>query len=111
MGAGDPGCRPVPLRDVARCPTPRVLDGWSTIRVRLFGTLASVAFALAVIRIYGILSYQVSQRRRRPRFAALGGSWPPVLGGVVRSGLVLTVAGVTAATLASLLPAVHAARG
>jgi hypothetical protein len=33
---------------------PRVLDGCSRIRVRLFGTLASVAFALAVIGIYGL---------------------------------------------------------
>jgi predicted permease len=93
----------VPLRDVATM-SERLASSTAVprFRVRLFGVLAAVALTLAVIGIYGILAYQVSQRRKETAIRqALGASWPAILGSVVRSGLGLTAVGVVVGLVAA----------
>ncbi len=94
----------VPLRDVATMS--ERLEASTAVprfRVRLFTVLATVALALAVIGIYGILAYQVTQGRKETAIRqALGASRSAVLGGVVRSGVGLTLVGVAIGLVAAL---------
>jgi ABC-type antimicrobial peptide transport system permease subunit len=63
----------------------------------LFGLLAG---ALAVVGIYGLMSYTVAQRERELAVrAAVGASRRSLLGLIVREGLALSAAGIAAGIL------------
>jgi putative ABC transport system permease protein len=85
----------VPLRDVATMP--ERLSASAAVprfRMRLFTALAAVSVALAVIGLYGILAYQVSQRRKETAVRrALGATSLGILARVIGSALGLTVTG------------------
>ena len=69
----------------------------------LLTALALVALAMAVAGIYGLISYQVSLRRREIGIRmAIGAGWRVILGKVVRQGTVLTSAGAVVGMLLSL---------
>jgi cell division protein FtsX len=76
----------------------------------LFGVLAA---ALAVVGIYGVMSYTVAQREHELAIrAAVGATRPPLLALVLREGLAMSAAaaaGLAAVTLAGyLIPATRA---
>ena len=61
---------------------------------KLCGFFGALALALACIGLYGLLSYEVSRRRREIGIRmALGAQAPDVLGMIVREGIVLAVVG------------------
>jgi predicted lysophospholipase L1 biosynthesis ABC-type transport system permease subunit len=63
----------------------------------LFGVLAA---ALAVVGIYGVMSYTVAQRERELAIrAAVGATRPTLLGLVVKEGLAMSLAGISAGVL------------
>jgi putative ABC transport system permease protein len=106
---GDPLTLVAPLREAVRAIDPgaalddveplgsRVSD---SVREPRFATAVLIAFAaiatmLAAVGLYGVLSYQVWQRRRELGIrAALGASRPALLGLVLRQGLSVTFAGI-----------------
>lgn len=70
----------------------------------LLGAFSATALALALVGLYGVLSYSVAQRRQE--FAirmALGAEREHVLRLVVRQGLLLVIIGIAAGLIASLL--------
>jgi putative ABC transport system permease protein len=74
----------------------------------LFGVFASVALALAVVGVYGVVSYVVSQRRKEIGIrVALGAGRRAVTGHVMRGALIPVsvgiVAGIAGAIVASRL--------
>ena len=69
----------------------------------LLGGFSGVALALAVIGIYGVLSYSVAQRRQEFGIRlALGAGRDDILRLVVRHGFLLALTGVTAGLIASI---------
>ena len=86
------------LRDVA----------WAALAGRRFnmvltGVFAATALALAMLGLYGLLSYQVAQRTREIGVRmALGARRADVLMMIVRRGLLLTVAGLAIGAAVSL---------
>jgi putative ABC transport system permease protein len=69
----------------------------------LLGGFSGAALALAVIGIYGVLSYSVAQRRQEFGIRlALGAEHADILHLVVRQGLLLTIAGIAIGLIASL---------
>jgi putative ABC transport system permease protein len=70
----------------------------------LLGVFSATALALAVIGIYGVLSYSVAQRRQEFGIRmALGAEHSDILRLVVRHGLMLAIAGIALGLLAALL--------
>jgi putative ABC transport system permease protein len=69
----------------------------------LLGGFSGAALALAVIGIYGVLSYSVAQRRQEFGIRlALGAERTDILSLVVRQGFLLAVAGIIIGLIASL---------
>jgi putative ABC transport system permease protein len=70
----------------------------------LLGVFSATALALAVVGIYGVLSYSVAQRRHEFGIRlALGAEHADVLRLVVRHGLMLAIAGIAMGLVAALL--------
>jgi len=70
----------------------------------LLGAFSATALALAVIGIYGVLSYSVAQRRQEFGIRlALGAAQADILRLVVRHGVMLTITGIAIGLLAALL--------
>jgi len=69
----------------------------------LMGSFAGCALLLALVGVYGVISYVATQRRRELGIrAALGATRAALLGHVLRHGVLLAVAGVTAGTILGL---------
>ena len=72
----------------------------------LMGVFAALAFALAVVGIYGVLSYDVSQRSREIGIRiALGADRSGVIWLVMRGGVRMAAGGIAAGALAALAAA------
>jgi putative ABC transport system permease protein len=70
----------------------------------LVGAFSATALVLAVIGIYGVLSYSVAQRRQEFGIRlALGAGGADILQLVVRQGLLLATAGISIGLMAALL--------
>ena len=75
-------------------------------RTYLLGAFAGTALLLAVIGVYGLVSYSVSQRTREIGIrVALGASSSQVVGPIVRHGMVLAVTGVAIGLIGALFTA------
>ena len=72
--------------------------------MRLLTVFGFLALCLAVVGVYGVVSYSVSQRTHEIGLRmALGARGGQVLAGVLREGVVLAVAGLAAGLVASFL--------
>ena len=70
----------------------------------LLGAFSATALALAVIGLYGVLSYSVAQRRQEFGIRlALGAEQADILRLVVRHGILLTITGIAIGLLVALL--------
>jgi putative ABC transport system permease protein len=70
----------------------------------LLGAFSATALGLAIVGIYGVLSYSVAQRRQEFGIRlALGAERDDILRLVIRQGLILAIAGTALGMIASLL--------
>jgi predicted permease len=70
---------------------------------QLLGTFAALALLLAIIGIYGVLSYLITERRREIGIRiALGAHRGSVIGLVMKDGLLLTATGALAGIVGSI---------
>jgi putative ABC transport system permease protein len=70
----------------------------------VLGAFAAIAFLLAAVGIYGVVSYDVSQRTHEIGIRmALGADTGRVIGMVVRQGIVLAVIGIAIGSVASMM--------
>jgi putative ABC transport system permease protein len=77
--------------------------GQRRLLVILLGSFASVALLLALIGIYGVISYSVAQRTQEMAIRrALGAQQSNILWLVIRQGLLLTVTGVSLGIVAAV---------
>ena len=93
---------------ISRYTTMQSIIDHSLARPRFFSTLvmafAGFALALTVIGLFGLLSYQVTQRTREIGVhIALGATRRNVLRFILKRGLVLTLLGIAVGSVASLL--------
>ena len=71
--------------------------------MRALGIFATLALVLAVVGIYGVVSYAVAQRTHEIGVRmALGAQRTDVLGMVIRQGMVMTAGGVIAGVLGAV---------
>jgi len=93
---------------ISRYTTMQAIIDHSLARPRFFSSLvtafAGFALVLTVIGLFGLLSYQVTERTREIGVRiALGATRARILGFVLRRGLLLTMAGLALGAAASLL--------
>lgn len=93
---------------ISRFTTMQAIIDHSLARPRFFSTLVTVfagfALLLTIIGLFGLLSYQVTERTREIGVRiALGATRDRILGFVLRRGLTLTIAGLVLGAGASLL--------
>ncbi len=115
--AGEPVALAGPVREAVRRLDPRlpvagvrpmtdvVATALATPRLTsvLIGTFAAIALALAVVGLYGVLSYVVARRTHEIGIRmAIGASRADVVGMIVRQGLSLAAAGIVIGLLAAL---------
>ena len=69
----------------------------------VFASIGGLALALSITGIYGVMAYQVNQRRHETAIRrALGATVRDVVGGILAAGLRLTVAGIVLGGLGTL---------
>ena len=93
---------------ISRYTTMQTIIDNSLARPRFFSSLvtafAGFALVLTVIGLFGLLSYQVTQRTREIGVRiALGATRAQVLGFILRRGLTLTLIGLALGSAASLM--------
>jgi hypothetical protein len=71
------------------------LEAGPRFHAALFGTFAAIALVLAMIGIYGVLSYTVAQRTREIGIRMALGAWTPdIVKLIVQEAMALTLSGV-----------------